>query len=234
MSLLTSSSRILSCLAFTSFLACAGCSFDLGELGEICLDGAGYQPGRAADEGSGTLAGTHVLVGVDLFALGAEEGVLITTPASENGGPLITTEGPLQIVDQFAQCDSGDQDLRKVHIAATAVGEGKIVVKSGDGTLIAAFHLPVTTATVLEIVDGAGPFVVNQPKKVCAVARDDMGRLLYVDDAMTWSSTGSVTLSILDPGQACHTVTPTAAGTFDLSVSALGLTTTLTLDAVDP
>lgn len=230
MSLLTSSSRILSCLAFASFFACSGCTFDLGE---ICLDGAGYQPGRAADEGSGTLAGTHVLVDVDLFALGAEEGVLITTPLNESGA-LVRAEGPLQIVDQFAQCETGDQDLRKVHIAATAVGEGKIIVESGDGALIAAFNVPVTTATVLEIAEGSGPFVVNQPKKVCAVARDDMGRLLYVDDAMTWSSTGSVTLSILDPGQACHTVTPTAAGTFDLSVSALGLTTTLTLDAVDP
>ncbi len=231
MSLLTSPSRVLSCLAFASFFACSGCTVDLGE---ICLDDSGYQPGRDADEGSGTLAGTHPLVSVDLFALGAEEGVLITTPASESGGPFITAEGPLQIVDQFGQCDRGDEDLRKVHIAATAVGEGKIVVKGGDGTLIAAFNLPVTTATVLEIAEGSEPFVVNKPTKVCAIARDDMGRSLYVDDAMTWSSTGSVTLSILDPGQACHGVTPTAAGPFDLSVSALGLTATITLEAVEP
>ncbi|NUP12221.1 MAG: hypothetical protein HOW73_39750 [Polyangiaceae bacterium] len=227
-------------LAFAVLVAASstGCSSVLDDIDESieCLDTAGYESGVVADDGNGSLRGTHQMVKPSTLAEGAEEGLMIEVPLAsledESASLDIEAAGQIELLaEPEAACSDDDNTYVKVRVRG-GPGGGRLLVREA-GRTITSFEVGVARPASIEIFPLDAPFVVGQPARVCAVARDEAGTALYADDSLSMSADGAVSLSVLDPGQACRDVTPSAEGKFTITVEGLEVTGTVELEAVN-
>ncbi|MFO0550218.1 MAG: hypothetical protein U0271_17620 [Polyangiaceae bacterium] len=229
--------RLLLCASLLT--SASGCFFADDILDDLCLDESGYLPGVHADRLPGIaedpeseLRGTHELVQPAVLAAGAQEGLLIEVPRAVE---LLDVEvdGNAQVLETNDICTESDESsFVKFQIEALDPGPVQVRATTNDG-YIAVFSISVETATALHFEAPRSPFIVGQTTRICAFATGAGGTQLYADDSLSMSADGSVTLSILDPGGACRSITPNAAGAFELTIEGLGLSETATFEAVE-
>jgi hypothetical protein len=227
------------CVLTLGTITLGGC--DWGLSGNICLEGAGYVDGVKApsqnDDATDQpeLHGTHPMVLPTSVAAGAKEGLLVTVPSQflqDKASDLsLIGQGAVQFVEPIdKQCDREiDSEIKGRFQATMAEGSGAIELKAGD-EVVAEFPISVIAATSLDVFP-PDPIVVGEPARICAVARSATGAALYADDSLAMSATGA-TLSLFDPGSACHKLTASAPGPISITATGLGLSKTIQVDAV--
>jgi hypothetical protein len=215
-------------------LSAAGCDFGIEEAIE-CLDTAGYESGAPAVNSDASIRGTHAMVRPQVLAVGAEERIMLEVPVSdledEESVLEVEVEGDIDLLSEAEPvCADGESSYVKVTVRGIQAGKGRIKVLEA-GEVVATFELGVAIPDSVEIFPLTTPFIVGEPVRVCAVARDAAGTALYVDDALSLSSTDA-NMSLLDPGSACRSVTPSAEGTFTIVVDGVGVTASAEFEAV--
>ncbi len=229
-------------LALAASSSAAGCTISVGGP-NLCLAAAGYADGVPAPSASGSsaaevpmLRGTHPLALPDTIAAGAEEGLLVSVPekvlARRSGSFGLGATGLLHFVEPIDDtCSDGDTSYFKARFTADdAEGAAEVVVLD-DGAGFVSFPISIVKATTLDLLP-PDPVVVGKAARICAIARSATGAPLYADDSLSMTVTGPAMLSLFDPGGACHKLTASAPGPISITVTGLGLTRTIDLEAV--
>ena len=105
-------------------------------------------------------------------------------------------------------------------------------ISEGTGAINVATGVPVLDHLLTELARAGGFDLTLEIEPDDAEAEvDAAGTALYVDDALSMSSLDA-NMSLLDPGGACRSVTPSAAGPFTISVEGVGVTASAEFEAV--